>query len=572
MSRMTRVDYLFLVVLTLVFGFIGLHWVSVYQTGQPFNIDESGYLCIAFNDYRCWIHEGVFGFLKALEARSIQAPITTGITAFLFVLFGVRLSLAMVVPLFFYGATIWVSYVIAREVVARSGAVLVALLVACCPAILVYSRDFIFAVPAMFFYTLAVLALVKSEHFSNKKWIVLFGVATGLVPLARTVTIAFVPSLWLAALLCAVMGMSVKQNLKHLGWSIVLSIFVAALWLARSGGKVFKYLTGYGYGAHAHEYGKALHINPLGIALHAVAIVNESINIFYLLFFAASLGVAAILCARLNRNGFRAFLKSDACLLLICVLGPLAALCSTQNEGTGFFVPVLPTLIALCVVCLFSLSTHRFYKAVLSAALLLVAGSGLLPALSQASILATPRILTQSVFGPLVFTNGEGVIQQWEAGSGYKSADSSLPVSLATGRDWIAFNLQTVELMQTLGGMNETSAIGFVHLLYNTGSVSLEEYLKYGRLLGKGTYGIDPVVTGNNVVGDLKWLTTGQAHDACFLLTAKNTKPTLRPFVLSIDEAALETAATQAGFEQKQQLVMPDGNMLILWMRPATCP
>lgn len=572
MSRMTRVDYLFLAAVTLFFGGIGLHWVLVYQSGQPFNIDESGYLCIALNDYRSWVHQGLFGFLKALEARSIQAPITTGATAFLFVLFGVRLSLAMLVPLFFYVATIWVSYVIARQSGPRWRGALVAFLVACCPAILIYSRDFIFAVPAMFFYTLAVLAIVKSQHFSNKKWVVLFGVACGLAPLARTVTIAFVPSLWLAALLCAVAGPCVKQNLKYFIWSVILSLFVAALWLARSGGKVFKYLTGYGYGAHAHEYGAALHINVVGIAIHAVAILNESINIFYLLLFAAALAGAIILCVRLKRPRLCAFFKSDALVLLVCVLGPLAALCSTRNEGTGFFVPVLPTLIALCVGCLFSLSAHRIYKAVLSVILLLVALSGLLPALSQASILAKPRIMTQSVFGPLVLTNGEGVIQQWEAGSGYKSADPSLPVSLAKGREWVAFNLHTVELLQALGGMNATSALGFVHLFYNTGSVSLEEYLKYGRPIGKGTYGIDPVTTGNNVTGDWQWLTTGEAHDACLLLTARNMEPTLRPFGLSINETALETAALKAGFQQKQQLVMPDGNVLIIWMRPSTCP
>lgn len=573
LPRRTWLNILILVALSIIFGGIGLHWILAYKVGQPVNIDEGGYLCIALTDSENWAAHGLFGFIRAVDSSSIQAPITTGITGFLFVLFGVHMTLALLVPTAFYIATIWVVYALADHLLESRGAsLLTAILVACCPSILAYSRDYIFAVPAMFFYTLAVLALIKSEHFSNRTWAIIFGIACGLTPLARTVTIAFVPGLWLAALLYSQTGADTHKNFKIACRSIILSIFVALLWLVRSGVHVFKYLTSYGYGSHAKEYGLALHINLLGILLNALTIINESSNFLYFLVFMGALLAALLVCLWTRLKGLRAFAKSKELLLLICILEPLAALCSTRNQGTGFFVPVLPPLIALCVISLWRWSCgNRLYKAVCSLLLLVVAASGLVPALSATSDLARERNLGYSSIGVLEVTNGLGVTQQWEAGNGYKSQWPGLPVSLEQGHRWVEFSVQTARDIKALSGYNAATGIGFVHVLYNTGTVALEEHLLYGHILTGGIYALDPVATGNNVTGDEAWLTTGVGRHICILLTAHVRNPAIQPFDLAIDQNQLEQAAMKAGFQQQEQLLMPDGNLVLLWRRPSKC-
>lgn len=572
LPRKMWINILILGALTIVFAGIGLHWTLAYNLGQPVNIDEGGYLRLALNDSENWVSHGLFGFIRAVDSSSIQAPITTGVTGFLFVLFGVHMALALLVPLLFYIATIWVVYFLAEDLGSRGASLLTAILVACCPPILAYSRDYIFAVPAMFFYTLSVLALIKSDHFSNRKWAIIFGIACGLTPVARTVTIAFIPGLWLAALLYALTSEDARKTFKMFCWSIFIAIFVALLWLVRSGVHVFKYLTNYGYGSHAKEYGSALHINLPGILLHALRIINESSNFLYFLVFVSALLAALLVCVWARLDGLKNFAKSKELLLLICIFEPLAALCSTQNQGTGFFVPVLPTLIALSIVSLWRWSCdNRVYKGVCSLLLLIVAASGLLPALSATSGLARERNLGYSSIGTLEITNGLGVTQQWEAGSGYRSRWPALPVSLQQGREWVEFNAQTARDIKALGGHNPTVGFGFVHVLYNTGTVALEENLLYGHILGHGFYGLDPVATGDSVTGDAAWLTTGPGRNICILLTAHVLNPAIAPFALGINQNRLEQAAMQAGFQQQTQLLMPDGNLVLLWRRPSKC-
>jgi cbb3-type cytochrome oxidase subunit 3 len=66
-----------LLVLTLFFFVVGARWIWIYRQGQPFDIDEAGYLGIALVDYHALVRAGIVGWLSAVEAPSDLAPLTT---------------------------------------------------------------------------------------------------------------------------------------------------------------------------------------------------------------------------------------------------------------------------------------------------------------------------------------------------------------------------------------------------------------------------------------------------------------------------------------------------------------
>lgn len=566
------IGMIFLIMMTIVCGGVGVYWLLTYRHGQPFNIDESGYLCIALNDYRALTHGGIIGLIKTFEWPSIQAPLMTSLTAILFYLFGVNLLLALLVPLAFYIGTIWAAYFLTRSFASLYAGVLSTVLVAFCPPIIAYSRDYIFASPAMFFYTFTLLALVRSRHFTSWGWGLAFGVACGLIPLARTVTISFIPGIWLAAGLYAISGGTARQSLKILVVSLVVSVLVALLWLGKSGKAVFEYLTNYGYGAHASEYGQAFHISLFGFIGRALNIINYSANTLYFALVLYALVSFAIFAFIYGPGRLRAFFRSVQFPLLICVLEPLAALCSTQNIGTGFFLPVLPVLISLCCAFIFDNAPSRLYQYRATAVMLLIASFGFIPALDESSILARPLAISAGPFGKMVIVDGLGITEQWEKSVGYGRSNKMPPVNLVAGQAWMRLNAETAWQIQKLGGINPTAAFGFDHLLYNTGSVSLQEYLQFGGLIGNGIYGVDPVITGNSVEGDTAWLNTGQARDACVLLTAEDSNSAVKPFIPFVNQANMVRAAMQANFRKMKSMPMPDGNVVIFWVRKAPSP
>ena len=181
--------FLAMVACTLFFLAIGARWVWVYRYGQPYDIDEAGYLSIALGDYYALIGHGVIGWFDQVIAPNIQAPLTTALASLLFYVNGPRPIVAFAVPLVAGALTVIATFFLGRAVGSRPAGLAAAILVASCPLIVIYSRSFSFALPATFVMAFTMLALVLSRRFDRMGWAIVFGVSLGLMPLARTMTL-----------------------------------------------------------------------------------------------------------------------------------------------------------------------------------------------------------------------------------------------------------------------------------------------------------------------------------------------------------------------------------------------
>jgi predicted membrane-bound mannosyltransferase len=159
-----------LLALLLLFVLINARWIWVYRHGQPLDIDEAGYLAIALVDYYALVREGVVGWLAAVWAPNIQAPLTTGLSSLLFYFTGPHIIVGFAVPLLAGTGCILATYFLGKSMGSRQIGLAASILVASCPVIPNFSRSFHFSLPATLAVTVALLALVKSNRFERIGW------------------------------------------------------------------------------------------------------------------------------------------------------------------------------------------------------------------------------------------------------------------------------------------------------------------------------------------------------------------------------------------------------------------
>jgi 4-amino-4-deoxy-L-arabinose transferase-like glycosyltransferase len=568
-----RVSFLLcLAGILLFFIAINARWLWVFRHGQPLDIDEAGYLGISMIDYYGFARDGIRGFLAAVEAPSIQAPLTPALAAMLYFITGPHVIVGFAVPLLAGTGSIIASYFLGSALGTRYVGLLSAVLVAACPTIIMYSRSFLFALPATFVTTMALLALLRSDRFRHFGWASVFGVCCGLMPLARTMTIAFVPAILLGAAVYAIAEPSGRRRRSlTLVWALLLALGTAATWLGPNGSVVFHYLQSFGYGNHAAGYGPAQSLFGFADWFLTAQSFSFYVHLPYFLFMLAGvLSLAFITGRHITRNGagatLRVFARARVLPIIIYVAGATAALASSQNKGNGFFTPIVPAAIILAVWACSQVSGVRLYRSVVIAVATLVVILGIIPALDVSLRIARPWSIVVPLLGPAVVTDGRAYIQLYELSGGFISNNPNEPIGPVAGRMWVDFSADTATTIEQMRG-TPPIAFGFRHYLYNVNTVGLQELIRKGTMTS--LLQVDPVVTGDSVAGDVAWLTRGDAAQACVLLTSDATTGQIQP-VVSNDR--MVDAARGAGFRSVARWAMPNGQYVTVWNRKSTNP
>ena len=135
-------------ILLTAFAVSTVAWDAHWRHGQPFDIDESGYMVTALADLHNLASGGLISWIKAVDAPNIQSPLTPAITTPFFLIFGVHGLSALLVPLAFMLGAITLTFALARRIMPKSAAWAATVLAATCPGVINYSRDYIFAAAA----------------------------------------------------------------------------------------------------------------------------------------------------------------------------------------------------------------------------------------------------------------------------------------------------------------------------------------------------------------------------------------------------------------------------------------
>jgi 4-amino-4-deoxy-L-arabinose transferase-like glycosyltransferase len=587
---MTRHRILALVFI-LVWYAIGLRWVWLYRHENLFDVDEAGYLSIAAaaarsGDLHGWF-ETVFG--------NIQAPVTTGAIAAIFSLFGIHPILGFLVPLTCAALALFLMFSMGLRMggaaMAWSGLILVATM----PVFVDYSRSISFAMASTLATMATLYCLLRSDGMASLRWAILFGLCMGLMPLSRTLLVAYVPGIVLAALISSLGREDSRRRLARLVGATVLAAATTAVWLVPKWRAVWHYLLDFGYGQSTPvNAGKTslLHWDAWDTTLRyyltsrALTFNYDGTHVIHAAILLVGVTLTAIFAVRRSRG--LAPLQIVRKVAHSTLLGPAllftvgtVALASTSNHGSGFHPPLLS---ALTLVSAWGLTRTREY--VRRGFILVVAAAALIvyvPEVDLRSPFAELRGVTIPGIGWSIVTDGRGTLQQAEAYGIWAGGDWSWPpsplrpepIDAATRREWENAIAQAVEFVRRENQPSTPVAFGFNHIIYNVNSLELAQLTRYDHEMSKPVRsGIDR--RGGGPDFNEIWWPPGKPEDAyfewltqsagasCLLFTSAGV---VNEYLPVIDSEMLLSAARRAHFRSFAGWKLPDGRDVVAWRR-----
>lgn len=537
-------------------------WLDRFRRGYVTEWDESGYLQFALSNFDALHDQGLWTFAKTVAGRETFGPLLPFVTslAYPIVTRGVFGSL-LVLPLFFAGL-VAASFGLARRLVSDSWAVLAALVVAAIPGVTDYTRLYHFALPATACMTAALWALIRSDGLRRPGWAAAFGLFVACTLLSRTMTVAYVPGLAAAAgvqfLRTGPPGARIR--IRNLAIAAATCALVAGPWYVRNRASIYDYLVGRGYGEGASLYGRRypilswtywtkelrLDLSYLQLPLAAVLLIA----------FAAALVFVVLRRPRwrLPRTARSVALSS----LVVVVLEGYLALTSSRTEGTAFALPWLPALVVLAVAAAASVPagavrTGLAAVVVVVSAVAIASKSGLVPQLAAKRTTSVPG------FGHVVVTDGEGIIQQVVAGSGYDISPVTEPMP-ALHRRWLPLTREVVGSLYAERRARRQPldlTLGMDDGLFTWSRLTLAAQLWFHRYLSVDYLRAD---SGGDTVGSYRRQILSP-HREDVLITGEEMP------IATITEGKVIKAARSLGFVRVKRFTLPDGRSIWIWWR-----
>jgi Dolichyl-phosphate-mannose-protein mannosyltransferase len=557
-----------LAALLLSLAAVHLWWLDRFRRGFPLDIDESGYLWFSFVQHEALREDGPLGLFREFQGEGWVGPLLPSITAFLELPGGSRQIVpSIAVQLLFLAVLVLASYGIGSRLLDRRAGLLTAVVVATTPAILDFVRTYHLVIPSAAMYSLATYALLASDRLRRRSWAVGWGVALGLTLLSRSMIVAFLPALVLAAVWVLVVDRADVRRIGNLVLGLAALTGTTLLWYATSWRPIFDYLTSFGYGAESPGHAGR---TPFSIGFWTDELVGTVDLSLYLPLAAVILAVLALgaiggllrlvrspsTAAALRAWSARAA-RSDAIVPGFVVAEGYLALTSSSNDGTGFVVPLLPSLIALVVVVALRLPWRRV-RVGLVAALSVVAVFNVVMKADVVTPVSEARTVDVPLFGRATLTNGRGFFHQHLVNDACYELGPPTRWLPDSERGWlVAFR----EAVSPLAGVRRSDREPRMYLalsepVLNTSAVRLAA-IRDGHQGGV----FEKVDTGgDDTVDAYRRLLAAAMPD--LLVTASREGCHFGP---PITQRLVEGAAVSLGYRPVRRLPLPDGRQLRVW-------
>jgi hypothetical protein len=569
--RKHRTAVIFTLVIA-IFATLSILWDIRWRHDQPFDIDESGFLTLALADLHGLQSGGPVGWVSQVVAPNNQSPMMPALSTAFFLIFGANGISALLTPLTLMVVAIGLTFGLARRTMTASASWLALAVLVTTPAIINYSRFYIFTAAATAAVAAALYTFHRTQRMQSIWWSCLFGVALGCLPLSRTMTIAFLPTFVILTLISIWQADARVVAFRNTAVAGVIAFVAAASWLLphRNYASVGHYLTSFGYGASSGSFGKSHSLLSYG---GWDQVWQTFVRFIYLphslLYLSGAVLILAASGTRIRRAGWRQgvtdCIEHPLFPSALLVLEGFTALASSSNEGDGFPVPLIVPLSLL-----FGWSWHRYLRRVRGAAPILVSVAGLMavvPSLPWASSLASAWSSQVPTLGRATITSGQGLIQRVEAWSLRTSANLLTSKDLAFGSGWITANQTTAARIASTVGTRSFVAIDFEHYLMNASSLNLTRAWNDKPPLSLTQMFAEQV--GTTKAAFVRWLTKGAGSSACFALSPSGTQDSYQP----ISPEVMDAAQRRAGFRRVASWPLPNGESLYLWRRAsASCP
>ena len=301
---------------------------------------------------------GLREFVEVVQTEHQFGPLVPVLTVAPYLVLGKSIMVGFSMQVGFFALLGLATYGIARRLTSPAGGVLAAVVVCSIPAVSDYSRTYHLVLGSTALFTSAIYALLQSDGLRRRNWSVVSGILVGLTVLARTMMPAFVPSLVVSALVLAVLRPGHRRaRLTNLGLWAFSAVATASVWYAENWRYVYEYLTGFGYGSQSAQYGTPHSRFSWEYWTAEGRIVAERslyapLSLALLVCLLGGVGALFVMHRRRWKQALTEFVRSDAVVPTLVVLEGYLMLTSSQNDGTGFWVPLVPSLAILCIAAL----------------------------------------------------------------------------------------------------------------------------------------------------------------------------------------------------------------------------
>lgn len=542
---------------------INVWWIATYRHGYPMDVDENGYTMIGLIDFLGFESGGTHGWWEAFQNQTPNAPLLPALTSIVLIFkpgvlegFGVLIGFAALLTLATYGIG-------ERLAGPRLGA-LGALVVGTSQGVFVFTREYIFALPTAAFLACSVYALIRSEGMRRRRWAIACGVAIALMLLSRTMAVAFVPGVVVAALLGIAVNYrdELAQRALNFGLAVLAAVLVASIWYWKNFGPVYDYLTEFGYGQQAQNYGaEASFISWARFKSVAEKIIQGDLLVPMSLL--VVIGLLALAVAAVQ--GLRAADDRRAEALRILGSGPMAlfivagagfgALMSSQNGGNGFTFPVAVLLPTLAVVAL-----RRYRRAIVpvTVAVVAVAAINLAANSNISDSISEPRLVEVPGFGEMRWISGEPNA----VGNVRQQAEGPRTRFIAEDEGYVAVDVEMAKtLLEEIApeGVPRLTAFASRNRVVSTNSIGLAATVNFREGIP-----FTQILAEPDTVAHYEEQITGPDLGRPTVVVTTSTEA--GDFEPLVTQAKVETAVKNLDFHLARKVTMPDGRRLRIWV------
>lgn len=550
----------------LLIAAVNVWWIIEKRHGYPFNVDEYGYTAIGLADWLGFKSGGLHGWWEAVQQQAPNAPLMTTLTSVVLIFspglmqgFGVLIAFAVVQVMLSFGLA-------TRLAGPRLGA-LAALAVATSEGLLLFAREYVFALPAATTTTLAVYCIVCSDGMRKRWWSAAVGASVGLMLLSRTMAVAFVPGVAVAALIVLLArgrGSYVTRSINY-GIAVVVGFLVAATWYWHNLTPVYEYLTEFGYGEQAQYYG-AEHSAASWARFKTVAEIIVRSDLLAPLAFLILVGLVVIGVVAVRRLATSDDRKdtifhiagSNGFVLIVVFCAGFAALMSSQNAGDGFTFPLSMLLPPLAVVALRYVPRASIPVAVLIA---LIGIANLVTTANLSESLSKQRLVEFPPLGEVPWVNGEphavAAIRYQVPGPAYKFTKAEL--------GWQVLDEELADVLTEPIGPERSvpTLVAFAsrNRVISTNSVGAIGLLDHRVSIPFTQMQATPNDTVANYVNQLR----SPEHGEPPVLVTMSSE--VNDFPPEITQSKVVEAAKRVGFHKLREFTAPDGLRVYVWVR-----
>ena len=532
-------------------------WIQHFRSTGPLDGDESGYLATASSDSSALVHHGVISLAHTVVTQPYGAPFVPLVSSLFQAIFGRTVFMGFVGLAFFAVVLVLATYGVARQLTTSGWAALAAVVTGCLPAVLGYTRFFEFAVPSAAVMTAALWALLRSDHLRRPGWAVLFGTLVGCLALTRTMNIAYIPAIALAAVV-HVVARRQRGSVVNLALSGVCAVVVAGAWFGPNLRTVGHYLLHFGYGSESSTAGPPASVLSWAFWSKELALIITETGVLLAIVLAVGfvVGIAMFLrgATRRTRDEWLALAGSPVTVLAIVVVEGYLALTSSRNVGTGFALTWLPAAIVLAVAALARLK----WPAVRAGLVGLAVVGCVLAVISAADVsseLSTPVTVAIPGLGHQPLLDGESFMYAEVKGDGYPVGSVTSPIAPTSWRNQV--RRVTGILLSLAYDHHQSSLLETTELgdLYPANSFTFSAQVDYDRSIRAAD-----LMSGTETEV-VKALRTDGA-DAFLVVHPKTYRATMP------SPADLTRAAEATGFTRSGTVNGPDANITVWWRTP----